>query len=85
MPHLWFTPAAYRALSALPATMRGRILATALDLQENARPPGCRKLEGSDFWRVRVGNYRVIYLIDDEASTVTVTDIGPRGDIYRGR
>jgi mRNA interferase RelE/StbE len=85
MPDLWFRPASYRALVALPAEIRGRVLAAILALQENARPVGCEKLEGSDAWRIRVGDYRVVYRIDDADGTVTITDIGPRRDIYRRR
>jgi mRNA interferase RelE/StbE len=85
MPFLWFTPAAYRALTALPIGIRGRIFAAALALQHDPHPPGCEKLEGREAWRVRVGDYRLIYQIDDQAGGVTVTDVGPRRDIYRQR
>ncbi len=46
------------------------------------RPPGCRKLVSRDGWRIRVGDYRVIYQIDDSARTVLVLHVGHRRDIY---
>ncbi len=51
-------------------------------LASNPRPPGCRKLVGRDGWRVRLGDYRVIYEIDDAARTVLVLHVGHRRDIY---
>jgi mRNA interferase RelE/StbE len=48
------------------------------------RPPLCRKLEGTtNQWRIRVGGYRVLYVIDDAARVVTVTRVAHRGDAYR--
>jgi len=63
-------PAAQRQLRHLPpgdaARLRGPILALGIE----PRPPGAKKLAGTDFWRLRVGDLRVIYLIDDAASLV---------------
>ena len=53
------------------------------ELGDDPKPHGCRKLSGRDGWRIRVGDYRVIYEIDDEAREVTVLDVGHRRDIYR--
>lgn len=60
-------------------------LAIAIDaLAENPRPSGVKKLEASaNLWRIRVGDYRVIYTIEDRIVTVTVVRIGQRGDVYR--
>jgi len=52
-------------------------------LTENPRPPGCRKLIGRDGWRIRIGDYRVIYEIDDKDQIITILHIGHRRDIYR--
>ena len=52
-------------------------------LAENPRPAGCLKLTGRDAWRVRIGNYRVIYEINDIEKQVIVVDLGHRKDIYR--
>jgi mRNA interferase RelE/StbE len=47
------------------------------------QPPGCRKLKGGDNeWRIRVGDYRIVYEIDDEAKTVDVTRIAHRREAY---
>lgn len=53
-------------------------------LEENPRPPGCKKLKGTNenLWRIRVGDYRVIYAIADEIKIVDVRKVGHRKDIY---
>lgn len=53
-------------------------------LATDPRPSGCRKLHGhKDLWRIRVGNYRVVYMVDDEIAMVTVTRIAHRRDVYQ--
>lgn len=54
-------------------------------LSIDPRPKGCKKLkpEAADLWRIRVGNYRVIYQVDDEIRIVEVRKIGHRKDIYK--
>ncbi len=52
-------------------------------LAQDPRPPGCLKLTGREGWRIRAGNYRIIYEIDDANNTVTVLHLGHRRDIYR--
>jgi mRNA interferase RelE/StbE len=48
-----------------------------------SRPPGCKKLKGGDKeWRIRVGDYRIVYVIDDTARTVDVTRIAHRREVY---
>jgi mRNA interferase RelE/StbE len=52
-------------------------------LAANPRPSGCRKLRGyKDIWRIRVGDYRVVYIIDDERKLVSITRIAHRKDVY---
>jgi mRNA interferase RelE/StbE len=54
-------------------------------LANEPRPSRCKKLRGTDLWRVRLGHYRVVYAIDDKASLVTVIKIAPRReDTYLG-
>lgn len=49
----------------------------------NPRPFGYKKLRGyKDLWRIRVGDYRVVYIIDDDHKTVSVTRVAHRGDVY---
>jgi mRNA interferase RelE/StbE len=73
-------PTAQRQLRRLPpgdaARLRGPILALALD----PRPPGTVKLAGTDFWRLRVGDLRVIYVVDDAASLVVVLRVARRSE-----
>ena len=55
-----------------------------LALREDPRPPGVRKLVGAlEGWRIRVGDYRILYQIDDDAQTVTVVRVRHRRDVYR--
>jgi len=60
-------------------------LRTAIDdLEQNARPSGCVKLAGEpDLYRIRVGDYRIIYQVNDLKLTVLVLAIGHRRDVYR--
>ena len=52
-------------------------------LADNPRPAGCKKLKGyKDQWRVRVGDWRVVYIIDDAAKLVSVTRIAHRREVY---
>ena len=51
-------------------------------LADNPRPAGCIKLTGREGWRIRVGNNRVIYTIEDKELVVTVIKIGNRRDVY---
>ena len=63
---------------------REKLVARIQGLVANPRPHGSEKLAGyADRYRVRQGNYRVIYLVDDEASVVTIYKIGHRKDVYR--
>ena len=63
---------------------RQRIVAKIQGLATNPRPHGSEKLAGySDRHRIRQGNFRIVYLIDDEASEVTIYKVGDRKDVYR--
>lgn len=66
------------------AALYGRLRNTIDGLQENARPFGCLKLAGEpDLYRIRVGQYRIIYQVNDQTLTVLVLSIGHRREIYR--
>ncbi|MCX5674095.1 MAG: type II toxin-antitoxin system RelE/ParE family toxin [Planctomycetota bacterium] len=81
-----FQPSAARQVRALSPELYRRVIAKAESLAANPRPAGCQKLKGMDAtWRVRVGDYRVIYEIRDEVLVVLVVRIGHRRDVYRGR
>ncbi|MDT0328038.1 type II toxin-antitoxin system RelE family toxin [Nocardiopsis lambiniae] len=62
--------------------MRKRVVQSIADLAEEPRPVGCKKLKARYGYRIRIGNHRVIYTIDDGQVTVVVVKIGPRGDVY---
>jgi mRNA interferase RelE/StbE len=78
-------PSARRQLRRLPRAAQGRILDTMEALGTYPRPRGAVKLEASlHLYRVRVGDYRIIYRISDNDSSVLVLKIGHRGDVYKG-
>ena len=63
---------------------RTRIVQRIHTLADDPRPRGCEKLAGyADRFRIRQGNYRVVYLVDDQRGEVTIFKIGDRKDIYR--
>ncbi len=75
---------AERDIKRLPEETFYRIVPQLKALSENPRPPGCRKITGSkNDWRVRVGDYRIIYEIDEREKAVKVMRIRHRRDVYR--
>jgi mRNA interferase RelE/StbE len=79
-----FTPRARRDLSSLPKEVQRRLDVRILALSENPRPPGSKKLSGEeDLYRIRLGDYRVIYGVYEEQLLVLVIKVGPRRDVYR--
>lgn len=78
-----FTRASRKALTKLSARLAERVELAIAELANQPRPPGCVKLSGLDFWRIRVGDYRVIYEIRDDVLIVLVIDIGHRREVYR--
>jgi mRNA interferase RelE/StbE len=75
---------AAKALASLPRAHQRRIAAAIDELADHPRPDGARKLVGSECtWRIRVGDYRVVYDIEDRILTVQVIRVGHRKDIYR--
>ncbi|MGQ0631230.1 MAG: type II toxin-antitoxin system RelE family toxin [Sporichthyaceae bacterium] len=73
---------AAKALGKLDRTVQVRILKVINALATEPRPSGATKLVGSDGMRVRVGDYRVVYVIDDSVVTVTVVRVGHRSSVY---
>jgi mRNA interferase RelE/StbE len=81
---LVFRPAALRSLRKLDRPIAERIKAATDALRDDPRPPGAKMLTGSHgLLRIRVGDYRVLYTVDDEHHVVRIADAGHRGDIYR--
>ena len=75
---------AEKDLSRLSSEIHDRVIATIQALANNPRPLGCRKLAGSKSdWRLRVGDYRVVYEIADEIRVVRVNRVRHRREVYR--
>ncbi|MCD6335498.1 MAG: type II toxin-antitoxin system RelE/ParE family toxin [Candidatus Latescibacterota bacterium] len=80
---LYMLRRAQKELAQLPASVYERVRDAIRALAHDPRPPNCRKLRGREGWRIRVGDYRVIYEIDVGQQVVTVLHIGHRRDVYR--
>ena len=75
---------AQASIAGLPASVAGRARAAIAALVHDPRPPGCKKLKAeTQLWRIRVGDYRVVYTIDDATRVVTVVKVGHRRNVYR--
>lgn len=78
-----FTRSARKELEALQAKIINRVFPKIEALAVTPRPVGCRKLEGEEnLWRIRIGDYRVIYTIDDAKCTVDITAVRHRSKAY---
>jgi len=78
------SPAAEREWRKLERQARDRVTAVLLTLEGDPRPPGVAKLQGAaNRWRIRIGDHRVIFRIDDRTEFVTVLRIAHRRDVYR--
>ncbi len=79
-------PTAQKELASFPRAIQKRIGKKIDSLEENPRPPGVKMLKGKlgNFYRLRVGDYRILYEIKSEALLVVVIKIGHRREIYRG-
>lgn len=79
-----FVRSARKDLERLPDAVLQRVFPRIEALADTPRPAGCRKLRGAkDLWRIRVGDYRVVYQIDDGILLVEVRSVGDRKDVYR--
>jgi mRNA interferase RelE/StbE len=74
-----------KALRKIPKKDAKAIIATLESFETNPRPPGAIRLTDRDEWRLRVGNYRILYLIEDKKLLVVVVRIQDRKDVYRKR
>lgn len=81
-----FSHRAAKEFASLHADVQERLVPKIDSLGIDPRPRGCTKLEGSlkNAYRVRVGDYRLVYTIDDENSVLEIVRIGHRRDVYRG-
>jgi mRNA interferase RelE/StbE len=69
----------------LPTAVRGRVLDHLIELEQDPRPEGARMLSGEfgGHYRLRVGDHRIVYVVDDDERSVSVTRIRPRGQAYQ--
>jgi len=82
---VFIKPSAGKELDAVDRKKdRKRIVARIRALGTSSRPEGCEKLSGQfELYRIRVGSYRVIYSINDDANEIHVVKVGHRKDVYR--
>ena len=82
---VFIKPSARKELEAVDSKKdRQRIVTAIRALADEPRPTGCRKLSGRGKYRIRCGDYRVVYAVVDVVLVVTVVKIGHRLDVYRG-
>jgi len=73
-----------KSLEKIQSQERSNIITALLELEKNPRPRGVEKVRGTELWRIREGDYRIVYSIDDFEKVITVVKIGHRRDVYRG-
>ena len=81
--NLLILPRAKKGLSKLPEDVYVKMRDKILSLSSTQRPLGCKRLRGRDGWRIRLGNYRTIYEIDDNKKSITILDVSHRKNIYK--
>ena len=74
---------AQRALDKLPKSDFQAVIEAIKDLAQTPRPRGIEKVKSTDLWRIRQGNYRIVYAIDDNEHLVTIVRVGHHREIYR--
>ena len=81
---VFIKPSALKELEAVDSKKDRRRIVRAISLlSEDPRPAGCRKLSGKDKYRIRTGQYRIIYAIEDVILVVTIVKVGHRSGVYR--
>jgi mRNA interferase RelE/StbE len=81
---VFIKPSAVKEIEAIGSRSdRRRVVRRIQDLANEPRPQGCEKLSGQDRFRVRQGDYRIVYAIEDGRRVVTVVKIGHRKEVYR--
>ena len=80
------SPVAQKALERLPPEIQNRLISRISALAENPRPPGAKALQGAEGdLRIRVGDYRIVYRVEDDRFLVRIVKVGHRREIYRRR
>jgi mRNA interferase RelE/StbE len=84
MPYVVYVKrSAEKELAGLPLQVHQRIIKRLLTLKANPRPPGAKKLGSAERYRLRVGDYRILYTIDDDLQKIEVSAVGHRREVYR--
>ncbi|RFZ95212.1 type II toxin-antitoxin system RelE/ParE family toxin [Mucilaginibacter conchicola] len=73
---------AQKQLNKIQDNIAEKLIPAIYELADNPRPYGCKKLKGRDAWRIRVGDYRIIYEIHDGILLIDIIALGHRRDIY---
>lgn len=74
---------AEKELEGLPSKVHEKIVEALLSLRGNPFPRNAKKLHGREGYRIRVGSYRVLYLVDDRKNRIEIVAVGDRKDVYR--
>ena len=78
-----FKNAARKSIAALPGDIKARVISAAMSLADNPRPSGCKKVRSLDSaYRIRVGDYRIIYEVYDVVLVVMVIRVAHRREVY---
>jgi mRNA interferase RelE/StbE len=80
---IFFKDSVQKDFDGIPKKDLRKILSRIKVLEVDPRPQGCEKLTGEDRYRLRQGQYRILYSVEDDKHTVTVVKVGHRKDIYR--
>jgi mRNA interferase RelE/StbE len=80
---IYFKESVWKELKKVPKNDLKRILSRIANLGDDPRPTGCEKLTGHELYRVRQGNYRIVYSIQDNELTVWIIKVGHRRNVYR--
>jgi mRNA interferase RelE/StbE len=80
---IYFKESVWKELKKVPKNDLKRILSRIENLGDDPRPTGCEKLTSHELYRVRQGNYRIVYSIQDNELTVWVIKVGHRKNVYR--
>ena len=80
---LLIKPSAVKEIEALPRKERKRIVSRIRGLSSNPRPAGSEKLSGQDKYRLRQGDYRILYEVNDKQLFLVIVKVGHRSEVYR--
>ena len=84
MPYtVYLKRSAEKELKELPGKVHDRIIEALLSLKANPLPRNAKKLHGREGMRIRVGNYRVLYIVDDARKRIDVISVADRKEVYR--